>query len=175
MRQIVFSAVDPQSDVDSICRRVGETLAQERKRDVAVVGGWTCLVKQGRRNDRKAGSEDWHRNAPLKDIATRVTQNCWLVPAEKYLGPESLHANLAEIRQEFEYSVVAAPAASESGEAVAMAEFADGLVLVLSAQHTRRATARKIKQAMDEAQVRLLGLVLADREFPIPDALYRRL
>src|SRR4051812_3109596 len=33
MRQIVFSAIDLESEIDGICRRVGETLAQERGRE----------------------------------------------------------------------------------------------------------------------------------------------
>jgi Mrp family chromosome partitioning ATPase len=84
-----------------------------------------------------------------------------------------LHAYLAEVRREFEYSIVAAPPAGESNEALAMAQFADGIILVLSAMHTRRVTARKIAEVL--AQVRLLGTVLADREFPMPEGIYRRL
>jgi hypothetical protein len=174
VRQIVFSAIDPESDIDTICQQVGETLAQERGREVAVVGRWARLVTEGRR-DGPAESGNGHGGVSLKQIARRVGQHCWLVPAGKYVTAESLHNDLAEIRKEFEYSIVAGPAAAESGEALAMAQFADGLVLVLSAKNTRRATARRIKQAVDAAQVRLLGVVLADREFPIPAALYRRL
>jgi Mrp family chromosome partitioning ATPase len=56
-----------------------------------------------------------------------------------------------------------------------MARVADGLILVLSAQRTRRATALKVKQMLEEAQVRILGAVLSDREFPMPERIYRRL
>jgi Mrp family chromosome partitioning ATPase len=56
-----------------------------------------------------------------------------------------------------------------------MAQFADGMILVLSAQRTRRATAIKVKQTLERANVRLLGSVLSDREFPIPEGIYRRL
>jgi hypothetical protein len=41
--------------------------------------------------------------------------------------------------------------------------------------HTRRRAALQTKRALEEAGVRLLGTVLADREFPIPQNLYRRL
>ena len=41
-----------------------------------------------------------------------------------------------------------------------------------SARHDQ---ARKIKATLDEAQARLLGTVLSDREFPIPERIYRRL
>jgi Mrp family chromosome partitioning ATPase len=56
-----------------------------------------------------------------------------------------------------------------------MAQFADGIILVLSARHTRRVTACKIKETLQAAQARLLGTVLSDRVFPIPEAIYRRL
>jgi Mrp family chromosome partitioning ATPase len=56
-----------------------------------------------------------------------------------------------------------------------MAQFADGIILVLSAKNTRRVTARKVAKTLDGAQARLLGTVLTDREFPIPERLYRRL
>jgi Mrp family chromosome partitioning ATPase len=79
------------------------------------------------------------------------------------------------MRREFEYSIVEGPPAGESNEAMAMAQFADGIILVLSAQHTRRITARKIMEMLEASQVRILGTVLSDRVFPIPEGIYRRL
>jgi hypothetical protein len=35
--------------------------------------------------------------------------------------------------------------------------------------------ARKIKETLEGAQVRILGTVLSDRVFPIPEEIYRRL
>jgi Mrp family chromosome partitioning ATPase len=103
----------------------------------------------------------------------------WFVPAlGKNAGDgkmTSVHSYLGEVRREFEYSIVEAPSAGESNEVTAMAQFADGIILVLSANKTRRATARKIKETLETAQARLLGTVLSDRVFPIPDAIYRRL
>ena len=87
----------------------------------------------------------------------------------------SEHAFLEEVRREFEFSVLQGPAAGVSNGAIVMSQSADGIILVLSAQHTRRAAALKVKRALGEAQVRLLGAVLRDREFPIPERVYRRL
>jgi len=72
-----------------------------------------------------------------------------------------------------EYSIVLANPADSN--AMLEGQFSDGLVLVLSALHTRRRAALKTKRALEQAGVRLLGTVLADREFPIPHNLYRRL
>ncbi len=82
---------------------------------------------------------------------------------------------LEDVRREFEYSIVRAPSLSTSEEAWALAEWADGLVLVVSARQTRRASAIKIRQMLAEARVQVLGAVLSEREFPIPWKIYRRL
>jgi len=175
VRQIVFSSAEPDTEVRSICRRVGEALALEIAESIAVVGeNWQTLRKADHGEICETSG-----SVPLRRIATRVRANLWLVPvsapAESPRTSASLHCYMGEIRREFEYSIVAGPPAGESNEATAMAQFADGIILVLSAHRTRRAAARKIKETIEAAQARLLGTVLSDREFPIPDAIYRRL
>jgi len=48
-------------------------------------------------------------------------------------------------------------------------------VLVLEANATRKDAARRVKEILDAANVRVLGVVLNNRTFPIPDAIYQRL
>lgn len=170
LRQVVFSAVDLQTDTVEICRSVGDVLARETTMDVAVAGPQL----EGSRGELVACSKEMR--SPLRDAGTQVQRNLWLLPLE-VSGTEgsavSLHRYISAVRREFEYSVVAAPVISN--RTMALAQLADGIVLVLSAQHTRREQARKIKATLEEAQVRLLGMVLSDREFPIPERIYRRL
>jgi Mrp family chromosome partitioning ATPase len=45
----------------------------------------------------------------------------------------------------------------------------------VEANHSRRDTVRHAKEQLEGAQVRLLGAVLDQRTFPIPEKLYRRL
>jgi Mrp family chromosome partitioning ATPase len=115
----------------------------------------------------------------LRRISTRVGGNLWLVPGsaavEQQRTAASLHSYLGELRREFEYSIVEAPPAGEFNDTIAMAQFADGIILVLSAGCTRKVTARKVKQILEGAQVRVLGTILSDRIFAIPEAIYRRL
>jgi len=181
-RQVVFSAIEPETDVRSICRRVGYALALETLGTVAVMGGGSPRLLQDAETQPQQGSEGRIRPEsipPLRRIATRVRRNLWLVPGaardENQGTTASLHSYLAEVRREFEYSIVEGAAAGESNETTAMAQFADGIILVLSAQRTRRVTARKIKEMLDGADARLLGTVLCDRMFPIPEGIYRRL
>jgi len=85
-----------------------------------------------------------------------------------------LRARLAELRLEFDYTVLEGPVAAHS-EAAALGGLSDGLVLVLQANSTRRVTAQKAKERLSSANARLLGTVLTGRTFPIPEALYQRL
>jgi hypothetical protein len=179
VRQVVFSAVEPQTDLRSLCRRVGEALALETQRMVAVVRAYPRPLQE-LDAQREEPTERATKDAmPLRQVATHVRPNLWLVPEAERLGDwmtsASLHSYLGEVRRQFEYSIVEGPCAGGSDGATAMAQFADGIILVLSASHTRRAAARKIKAELEAAQVRILGIVLSDRVFPIPEAIYRRL
>ncbi len=174
-RQVVFCGVDSLTDVQSLCRRVGETLASAKSGDVALVDAFSRRPADRSTDMGKVGHGAG--KTPLKQASPRLHRNCWVLDAGERINArgESLHAYLAQIRVEFQYSILAAPPAGESDDAVAMAQFSDGIVLVLSAQHTRRVAARRIRETIDAAHVRLLGTVLSDREFPIPQMLYRRL
>ena len=163
VRQIVISAVERETDVSELCQRVADALVAETGKEVAVVvsgeGGGELL------EDRKLG---------LRQSGRMVAEGVWMLPLP-VKGGTLLHQYLSEVRREFEYSIVASGPAGESGEAAAMAQFADGIILVVSAQRTRRAVALRIRQSLDAAHVRLLGTVLSEREFPVPEGIYRRL
>jgi hypothetical protein len=180
VRHVMFTPAEAETDVRSICMRVGESLALETMGSIAIVGRHPHLVAAeqiGR--TRMPGIADDNLAARLRGAAVRWRSNVWLVPNrendEDNVSAAALHKYLAQIRSEFEYAILEGPPAAGSNEATAMAQFADGVVLVLSAQRSRRATASQIKKMLEESQARLLGTVLADREFPLPERLYRRL
>jgi hypothetical protein len=180
VRQVVFSALEPETDVKHICRQVGEALAVETMGRIAVVGGYPQVLPEGETSKPEMGERSAKdESAQVRRGAIRVRGNLWLMPSQETDGERGatawLHSYLDTMRREFEYSIVEGPPAGESNEAMAMAQLADGIILVLSARHTRRITARKTKEMLEAAQVRILGTVLSDRVFPIPHGIYRRL
>lgn len=72
VRQIVFSAVDPATDVRNVCRQVGESLALETLGGIAVVGEYPQLPADWR--TFQATSQD--RNIPLRETAARMRSRC---------------------------------------------------------------------------------------------------
>jgi hypothetical protein len=176
VRQVIFSAVEPKTDVHAICMRVGESLAMQTLASVAVVAEGPQVV-----SDHRFVMNGWSesRGTRLRQRAVRLRSNLWQLNAvdrgEELSDGLALSRYLGEVRSEFEYSVIQAPPASLSTEAIAMSQFADGIILVLAAQQTRRAIAFKIKQMIHDAHGSLLGTILSDREFPMPEGIYRRL
>jgi Mrp family chromosome partitioning ATPase len=114
-------------------------------------------------------------NVPLKETAIALQPNLWFLEEKGHCvaSGRDLCGFLRAVRSEFEYSIIVAPTAEHSSAVVEAAQFSDGVVLVLSAMRTRRVNALKVKHSLEQAGVRLLGTVLADREFPIPQNLYR--
>ena len=163
VRQVAFSAAGPEIEIDEICLLVGKALTEEREGEVAIVRTAPGVPTLGQES--------------LKATAIPLERKLWLLQEKQCSGniaaAGELYSYLAAVRAEFEYSIVLANPADSN--AMLEGQFSDGLVLVLSALHTRRRAALKTKRALEQAGVRLLGTVLADREFPIPHNLYRRL
>ena len=91
-----------------------------------------------------------------------------------------LHSDLVrkrvdELREAFDYVLIDTPPLNAYSEGVALGQSADGLVLVLEANSTRRDATARIAERLHSMQVNILGAVLNKRTFPIPDLLYRRL
>jgi Mrp family chromosome partitioning ATPase len=112
----------------------------------------------------------------------KIEGNLWLagpnILADKsrvLLPPGQLKERLSQLRDEFEYMLIDAPGTSVCGDAQVLGQVADAAVLVIEASSTRRLPARKAKEALEAAGVRLLGTVLRNRSFPIPEDLYRKL
>jgi Mrp family chromosome partitioning ATPase len=91
------------------------------------------------------------------------------------LNSDSVKVRLQELRKEFDYILIDTPALNLYSDAVTLGRNADGAVVVLQAESTRRESALKGLASLREANVDVLGAVLNRRTFPIPDFVYRRL
>jgi Mrp family chromosome partitioning ATPase len=86
-----------------------------------------------------------------------------------------MRLRLAELRQYFEYVLIDAPALSLGRDSIVLGRAAEGVILVLKANSSRREAARKAVQDLQNAGVRILGAVLNQRTFPIPQVIYDKL
>jgi hypothetical protein len=182
-RQVVFSGVDPFTECAGVCSKVACQMARQ-------LPGTVCAVEANPRQARleqelAALAHGPEFEAPVarpSRAATPIANNLWLLGIESFLGPQAaplpagwLRSRLSELRREFDYTVIHAPPAGSSGETAVLGQLSDGIILILSAHKTRRVVARRTQERLQAANVRLLGLVLDQRTFPIPELMYRSL
>jgi Mrp family chromosome partitioning ATPase len=185
-RLVIFSNVDRGSGSSEICIGSGEILA-------AQVSGSVCLVDANFHTpalhrllgvDKIPGLADATVSAdPIKNFAVRIGDgNLWLVPAGSPLGAaqgpvasERLRSRMLELKEKFDYVLIDAPPVNSYADAALLGQLADGAILVVEANSTRRESARMAKQILQNSHVKLLGAILNNRTFPIPEALYRNL
>jgi Mrp family chromosome partitioning ATPase len=181
--QVVFSPVDPETDISTICMQVGLALS-------AQVSGTTCLVEA---NLSSPGLDETlakngldlvanQERSAMRDSSRRLSNELWLIPRSAFLGENEngwsgpwLRDRLMELRETFDYTILYGPPAGTCSEAALLASLCDGMVLVLQANSTRRAAAQRVKEGLRAANARLLGAVLSERTFPIPEAIYKKL
>ena len=180
-KQIVLSAVDEGIDVGGICTHVAEALSARVENSVAIVEAqaWSQDTKVD--PERRRGPERLGK-AGIRGSSKQLTGNLWTVPGPTFWGfdahsgsPAWVRTRLGELRSEFDYSILHAPAAGVYSGTSLLGQVSDGLVLVIEANYTRRSTAQKAKEMLRAANVKVLGTVLSGRTFPIPESLYRKL
>jgi len=182
---VVFSAVEQGSGCSWICARVVEILADGTESSV-------CLIDANFRspypyreffgeNPARLSEDEW-TFAPIRRSDEAISSNLWLLsyrptPADcpTAASLERFQLRIANLRKDFGYVLIDAPPLNGYADAALFGRMADGLVVVLEANNTRRETTRKAQHLLDQAGVPVLGAVLNKRVFPIPEPLYRRL
>ena len=76
------------------------------------------------------------------------------------------------LRSEFDYTIIDCPSLRESGDLLSIAPFADGIILVVEANRTRRDQPRQAEQSISAAGGKLLGYILNKRVNEVPRWLY---
>lgn len=185
-RAVVFSGAEPGNGCSWVCARVAEILAGQ-------VSGSVCLVDANLQNPglhQQFAAENLYgltdalrKREPIRNFAQPLScPRLWLVssgsPAEdgqSLLSSDRMRLRMTELRTAFDYVLVDAPAISSSNDATIVGAATDGLVLVLKANSSRRESARGAIHDLRAAKVRVLGAVLNQRTFPIPQSIYDKL
>lgn len=184
-RVITFAGIDRGDGCSRICVEVARTLAANTRASV-------CLLDANFRNpsiprflgvpDSRGLADSLAVEGGIRNLVKQLEpSNLWLLSAGtvdtdslNLLNSERLKLHLQELRREFDYVLIDSPALNLYTDALALGGIADGVVVVLQADSTRRESALKGLQTLREAHIQVLGAVLNQRTFPIPDFVYRR-
>jgi|SRR5215471_1120690 len=185
-RGIVVSSVEPGSGSTWICSRLAETLASQVSASVCLVDGNLRSPGLHREFGVATGmglAESLQSAEPARKLVVGLNRsNLWLLRAgtnpeqsQNLIGSERMRWRLAELRKEFDYVLVDAAPLVAGDDCAMLGRGTDGVVLVLKANSSKRDAARKAVQDLANANVRVLGAVLNQRTFPIPEKIYRKL
>ncbi len=183
---VVVSGMESGNGCSWICARMAEVLA-------AQTSGTVCVVDANLRAPglhREFGvsnhfglTDALQVTEPVRRFVTSLSRpNLWLLSCgaevegmQTMLGSDRMRALLPELQREFDYVLIDAPPMGSGGDSLMLGRNAEGVVLVLRANSSRRETARKAVRNLENANVKVLGAVLNHRTFPVPEAIYRKL
>jgi Mrp family chromosome partitioning ATPase len=185
-RIALFAGLDGTGGCASICARAGEILAARAEGPVCVVDAnfrspslHKCFGVENERGLAEATFE----TGPIQRFVQQIPEpDLWLMTSGRAAAnlrfpamADGLRIRIAELRETFRYVVIHSGPLRLETSAMLLSRWTDGVVLVLEANSTRRDTARRVKDNLAAAGVSVLGVVLNNRTFPIPEAIYRRL
>ena len=180
-RSIAFAPVDGSIRSGAITTAAAEILSQQTT-------GSVCVL------DAKIAAPTLHSSfgvaytpgladalasgLPLAAAALPLRTNLSLLPSGAADGPvnltsDSARLQLAQFFAAFDYVLIDMFPVLTHG-AGTIAPLVDGIILVMN-EATRREAARRAAQIVRDAGASVLGAVLTDRRFPIPERIYRRL
>jgi len=179
-RRVVFFGVDGESGSSMVCANAARALSRNISKPV-------CLVDANVRSGRLSQSLGITRGVPVSSKFSSVREQCAQISGNLWLAGidlmsdgrgcllpiDELRNRLTQLSGAFEFVIIDAPGIDVSQDAEILGHVADAAVLVIEANKTRRSAAAKAKDSLEAAGVRLLGTVMNDRTFPIPQRLNR--
>jgi Mrp family chromosome partitioning ATPase len=180
-RRVIFCGVDDENGSSSVCANAAKALTAISDKSV-------CMVDADLRLQCLSSIFGIHRSVPfpnsssVRERCVRIEGNLWLADADLLVDDAGALLSIAELKHRFtqledafDYLLVDAPAVCAGRDAALVGEAVGTAILVIEANTTRRQTARKAKVSLETAGIRLLGTVLRNRSFPIPESIYKRL
>lgn len=89
------------------------------------------------------------------------------------LGSKKMHTMLESLRTRFDYIFIDSPPVMPVTDACILGPLTDGVILVVQAGRTQREILAHSENRLHQAQAKLLGYVITNVEFHLPQYLYR--
>lgn len=185
-RTVVFTSTEPGTGCSWVTAHTAEVLAGR-------IAGSVCVVDANLRDpglNAQFGLEDspglcdaLQNPDPIRNLLRpTLLPNLFVITAGRstpesqgLAASERMRLRVHELRSEFDFVLIDAAAVSVANDAGSIGSACDGVVLVLKANASRKEAARQAVQGLQAGNAKVLGAVLNQRQFPIPEALYKRL
>ena|ERR1700730_11949572 len=183
-RVVVFAGIDSGNGCSSICAHVAKSLANQKLGTVCIVDAnfrAPSLPEYFGVSNHFGLTDSLSKQGGIRNFAKVIgPDNLWLLScgslgnqSPTLLNSEAMQVRLSELRKQFDYVLIDSSPLNGHGDGLALAQFTDGVVLILEANSTRREPTIKVTENLRAARIEILGVVLNKRAFPIPDILYK--
>jgi polysaccharide biosynthesis transport protein len=184
VRSLMFVGIGRERSAE-VCAAAADALVDH-------MAGSICLVDANLRSpslhtafgvEQGEGFSDLlHEPGDVRACVRQLRSNLWLLSAGSscaedagLLAGEQARICLTDIRAIFDLVLVDTSPIGTCNTAIPLASAVEAAVLVVEANATRREVANKVVVHLTDEKVHILGAVLTNRTFPIPNAIYRRL
>jgi Mrp family chromosome partitioning ATPase len=183
-RRTVFTSPGPRVGCTCVIIHTAEVLASQ-------TAATTCLVDASMDSsalrvrfglgDGPGFADVLLGNGPAHNFVRQVRNNLWVLTGDHNQSDDlvlfrpRLQPLLSELQREFDYILIDTAPISSGSSSLTIAALIDGAVLVLKAGRTKRSVTRSAIAELEAAGVRVLGMVLNQRDYPIPEAIYKRI
>ncbi len=181
-RAVVFCGVDNEEGRDWICAETAELLANVKQGSICVVDAnvmnpslHTYFGVENGRGLSAAVVE----SGPVMDFTHQIGQGRLrlLNAGEPSLGLNSgplvaaarLAGRIRELRTSFDFVLVNAPPATRDSVTSYLGSLADGIVLIVEPSFSSRQATREVKEEIEAAGGRVLGVILHRRALSLSD------
>ena len=172
-RVIMVAGLAPDGGGAEVCANLGVVMAQAERR--------TLIVDCDFRSPTLAGLFDTEDTSGLADLLAgeagtrhKLRPNLGLISAGRVpsdptelLSSEYFVDFLGRMRDEFDYVFLSTPPVLSVSDPAIVAALADGVLLVLDARHTRKATVRQGAQLLRDFGASILGTVTTGAKSPV--------
>lgn len=185
-RQVVFVGAEPGSGTTWMCAHVAEVLAAQGTGSVCVVDCNLVSPAQHRQfhvQNHFGLADALQGTEPIRQYVQQLSRpNLWLLSGgsasekvQELLTQETMQRRMLELRAEFDYVLLDVEAVRAGNQAAILGSWCDGVAIVVKANSTNRKDARQAVKEIQAANALVLGAILNQRTFPIPESIYSRL
>ncbi len=179
-RVMVFAAIE-SGVPNSICAATASVLSSHVRGSVCVLDAnfeYPHIAEYFRIENNGGLANVLTQSSSLLQVAHRASDvDLTTIAAgaalrKELLVAESLKACVAELRREFDFVLIDAPPLMSSSAALALSSESDGLLLIVEADSDSREQTKKVQLELQQAGVTIVGAILNNRKFPIPERIY---
>jgi polysaccharide biosynthesis transport protein len=185
-RQVVFTGTEEGNGCSWICAHAADILASQTAASVCVVDcdvHYPTLHTEFQVSNHFGLADALTSGEPVRQFAQQLSHpNLWLLScgtgkenSQQFITLDRMRKRMFELRSEFDYVLLDVSPLNASNHASVLGGWCDGVALVLKANSSSRKAARKTLEELQAANVPVLGAVLNQRTFPIPQSIYNRL